>query len=681
MSLTIATFNLRSRSFTETGEDTGTRAWGARLDAAADYVIRSGASLVALQEVDFFPAPRQSQELAARLYDLTGRSWARLEDTSRPGSFIYDSSVVTVLAGGDAAHSERVDPNFTGARHCTWARFAATGLTDPFWVVRTHFPITSSAPPEQRPSMYQQAATILANRADQLQADGSRALIMGDFNHHQLPHTTLATRGYRDVRTMAPASNSILRSFNAWDPNMAGRQDGTWIDGIFLSDRWEAAASGLVVKFADAFGLPVATPMPSDHFPVMATIFEVAGDGPGPGPGPEPVPLSTDPRPQLLAGNLVTGAIVRDLSSMVSACSWSVGLNVAGRIEAAIPLAHLPKRDRRELRAMFEETDTYLAVTTGPHVIEAGPIQPIDACTSSSSRAGVQVLARGIRSVFEDRTVVKAEVVHDVIDGVIDDGTSVQASTLVYTGLSLGTIAKRIVQNSLLMPGGRLPIVFRDDEAGTDERTYDGFRLLNLAQELDELSNADRGPDIELRPRFNADGSGIEWQMLTGTTADPLLHQPGGDWVYDFTTARGPVADLDSRSDSSKRTNFAWTTGSGQDTALRVSPRSNNADWERGYTLRESVSSHPSVETWAEIHRLGEARLRQGSRPRTTWSATLRPESPPLGLFRPGDWSRVHLEDHLWIPDGQYRVRIAGFSGSWVTPLVEITFLPTLEAR
>lgn len=673
MSLTIATFNLRSRSFTEDGEDTGARAWGNRITAAAEYVIQSGASLVALQEVDFFPAPRQSQELAAALFDVTGRTWARLEDTSRPGSFIYDSSVVTVEAGGDAAHSERVDPLYSGLRYCTWARFSAVGLAQPFWAIRTHLPTTSTAPQAQRPAMYQQAASILANRADALGADGTRVVILGDFNHEYLPHRRLTERGYTDIRAAATAENLTLRSFNAWDPTMSGRQDGSWIDAIFVSSRWEVSSAGLVAKFANGFSLPLATPLPSDHLPVVATIQESQEE---PGPTPQPVPLSKDPRQQLLVCDMVTGDILSDATSLASSCSWSVSLNADARIDATFPLAHLPRARADEVRALLAEGSRFLAVTSAEHVVAAGQIR---AATPNGTGRALQVKAYGLG--LDERTVVDAAVVNDIIDGVIDDGVSVQRSVLAFQGLTLGTIAKRIVQNTLQMPGGTLPIVFGADEIGTESRSYDGFKLPILATELDQIRNSAGGPDIELRPRFAGEGDRIEFVLLTGTPADPLLHQDGPDWVWDATTVRGPVVDIQVAVDASMRTNFAWTTGTGQDTALRISPRTNNADWQQGYPLRESVGSHPDVLTWAELHRLGEARIRQGSRPVQTWTATLRPQSPPLGLFRTGDWCRLHVADHLWIADGAHRVRIGAIAGAIGSELVAVTFLPRLEAR
>lgn len=675
MSLTIATFNLRSRSFTEDGTDTGERSWYERLDAAADYVIRTGASLVALQEVDFFPAPRQSQELAARLFELTGRPWTRLEDTSRPGSFIYDTSVVTQLAGGDAAHSVQVDPAYSGVRWAVWAQFSAVDVAEPFWVIRAHLPTTTAAPAPQRPAMYQAAATILADRADTLaNTTGNRVIILGDFNHESLPQATLTERGYTDIRALAPSvMNGSLRSFNAWDPTMTNRRDGKWIDGIFLSDGWDVESAGLVAKYASGGVLPLAVPLPSDHMPIVATIKESQDE---PGPTPDPVPLSKDPRQQLLVCDMVTGDILSDVTSLVSSCSWSVSLNADSRIDATFPLAHLPRARADEVRALLAEGSRFLAVTSAEHVVAAGQIR---AATPNGTGRALQVKAYGLG--LDERTVVDAAVVNDIIDGVIDDGLSVQRSVLAFQNLTLGTIAKRIVQNTLQMPGGTLPIVFGADEIGTDTRSYDGFKLPNLAAELDQIRNAAGGPDIEFRPRFAGDGDRIEFVLLTGTAADPLLHQDGSDWVWDATVVRGPVVDIQVAVDASMRTNFAWTTGTGQDTALRISPRTNNADWQRGYPLRESVGSYPDVLTWAELHRLGEARIRQGSRPVQTWTATLRPESPPLGLFRPGDWCRLHVADHLWIADGAHRVRIGAIAGAVGSELVAVTFLPRLEAR
>lgn len=670
MSLTVATFNIRQRQFTESGEDTGDRAWQNRLAAAAEYVVLSGASLVALQEVDFTPSPTQSQQLATAVSALTGKTWGRLEDTGVSGSYIYDTSVITPLEGGDRVHTMVVDPNASGVRRATWARFRAVGLADPFWVIRTHFPTSTGAgnTTAERIATYRAAANLVVDKANEL--DGL-AIVMGDLNNGTYPQAQFTARGYTDVRGLLPDPvNLSLNSFNAFDPTLDGRQVGSWIDGIFLPSGWRALSGGLVAKFATGSAPPLATPLPSDHMPVVVTVEQLGGP-----PGPEPIDLPSDRQVRVLAGSLTTGDFVRDITPLVSSCTWSVGLNATGHIEARIPLEGLPTPEQRELRSVLEEGRSYLAATTGSHVIEAGPIQPHEYDAGVVRLAGL-----GLRSIFEERTVVRASVVRDVMDGTVDDGTSVQRDVLSFSSMSLGTIAKRLVQNTIAMPGGALPVVFQADAPGTGERSWEGFKLANLATELGKLTDSDGGPDIEFRPRFRADGTGIEWQMLTGTAANPLVHS-ATEHEFDLTVVAGDAADLSVRSDTSLRTNMAWTTGSGQDKALRMSVRTNNDDWGRGYPLRESVASYPQDADQSVLQGYGQARIRHGSRPLTTWTVTIRPTFPALGEFRPGDWCTLHIAHHPWVADGSYRVRIAGFSGTFGSDLVKVTFLPMLEAR
>jgi hypothetical protein len=77
--------------------------------------------------------------------------------------------------------------------------------------------------------------------------------------------------------------------------------------------------------------------------------------------------------------------------------------------------------------------------------------------------------------------------------------------TTAYTGLWLGTIAKRLVAQAMSWTGGDLPIVLPSDESSTDpehQRTYLGADFKPIGEALKQLMEVQGGPEINFQPRF-----------------------------------------------------------------------------------------------------------------------------------------------------------------------------------
>jgi hypothetical protein len=354
---------------------------------------------------------------------------------------------------------------------------------------------------------------------------------------------------------------------------------------------------------------------------------------------------------------------------------------------AAVPLWRPGDGLRPELLASLEPLRCGLAVLEDDTVLEAGPIWAWDYEYGGT----LKIKAAGLWSLLDRRYVV---------DG--DASTAWASWAVTYSGLSLATIAKRLVQFTETQDGGELPIVLPADVTGTSERTYRGFELATVRSRIEQIMGVIDGPDIAFEPRLTTDRLGIEWVMRTGTTVDPLLHQHGDDHVWDSRVPQSPIGGLSVGRDAGSVTTRSWVTGAGQDEALLMARRGpGNVGLpdprDVGHPLTEISEARSTVEDQTTLNRWADGNLRGGARSWQSWSAdvvarpTARfngqnlPAGPQLGQYRPGDWARVwvsatHPLLGLLLPAGFHRARIMEVSGG-MGDQVKITLAPVMESR
>lgn len=363
--------------------------------------------------------------------------------------------------------------------------------------------------------------------------------------------------------------------------------------------------------------------------------------------------------------NFLTGRNILDLPVLDG--TWETRRNTPESLSVTIDLND-PEIRALGIRNAAAPGITALHCTVGDHFMGSGIIWPHRYNKSSGL---VEITASGIGSYFAHRTIqTLAALTQPLIDSETGEPTPETVTTL--TGLSLGTIMKRVLEQSMLFPGGDLPIVFQDDEAGIHERTYNGSDFKEILTVLGQLADVENGPDWEFVPRFTEDGLGVEYLFRTGTNANPRLTSPTvHDW--DYTAPEGVIDDLVVTVDASNMGSLGWATGGRQAGEAIVDMQYNAALTDAGYPLFELVdTTRTTVSNPVTLAAHNAETLRNGRGPTEFWPFKVSANASPFpGEYRVGDMCRVHVRDDPYIPDGVYVREIASLSGDakgdWVT--------------
>lgn len=284
-------------------------------------------------------------------------------------------------------------------------------------------------------------------------------------------------------------------------------------------------------------------------------------------------------------------------------------------------------------------------------------------------RRAVYMTAGGPRSLLERRYATA----DDYMPG---QGADLAESTLSYTGLSLGSIAWRLVQNAMDRRGGSLPIVHGSpDEVITpgNERNYQGFDISNLgtAHLLELLAGVIGGPQIRFDARWADDTHRrAEWAMRHGTKVSVDIPQ---DMVLtvDTTAPRGRIAEPTVKT--------AWTpyakiygTGAGEGSGTLIGI-AENTDIMNNLPLIEAVISDTSAEDLDALTSTIQATLdtcRTLTVQVNTSVDTAEGQHPTL--WHVGEVARVRLSDEWWPLPTEMDARIVTRKGAIGSSIVDV---------
>lgn len=333
--------------------------------------------------------------------------------------------------------------------------------------------------------------------------------------------------------------------------------------------------------------------------------------------------------------------------------SWTIALNGTESISMKLKKSDLPAVDLTKwLSPWWAGVVLYwdnVPVVAGP--IIARPTEDINS---------VALNCGGIRSVLTRRLVAYE----------YSDWSQLSKSVVSYSGLSLGTIAQRVVALSQQKVGGTLPISFPMPEENAilndadHQRNYRGFNLQNINCDdiLTKLSEVINGPDIMFKPRLIRDNL-LTFDMWHGTERQPRISQTQTP-VWDLTPVNGQVADMSTIVTGTYQTSRVYSLGAGQDEGLLIKVATDDTPIQAGYPLLETVINIGSSEDPNVVLNYANANIKTNIAPLLEVQMTVRGDGDiPFGKFWPGDLIDVVTKGWISIPDGMTPMRLLSISG------------------
>lgn len=218
---------------------------------------------------------------------------------------------------------------------------------------------------------------------------------------------------------------------------------------------------------------------------------------------------------ELLVYQTVTGRVVTSLP--YSDLSWSRPLGTDGQCAAAIPLPayeisdpHDPdtvKAGPIDVRGLTTPWRYSLGVVSEPRMLWLGPITA-RAYSEDGQQPSVKLAAAELWSILARRHLIGN---HRSV------GPGVPPTDWTVTGPSLAALCVEIVRYVLSIPGGFLPVILPEKQAGTEHtRTYKGSDWTDAATALEDIMKDEDGPDIRFDGLLQPDRRFVSWRMRVG---------------------------------------------------------------------------------------------------------------------------------------------------------------------
>ncbi|MET0887239.1 MAG: hypothetical protein ABWX92_12380 [Mycetocola sp.] len=368
--------------------------------------------------------------------------------------------------------------------------------------------------------------------------------------------------------------------------------------------------------------------------------------------------------PRYVLFNLLDGLILEEFDPVTG--PWSVGINEAEDLKVTIDLND-DDEIRRNWRNLVSPWKTCLAVEQDGRWY-GGPIQPRDWDEDDQT---LTITAKGIMSWLEMLYVAPPSAETAVI---INATTKLPNPALntTFSGVDLGTIIKKLVQQACSWPGAGIPIAYQADRAGTATRMYEFLDYKTVASAIEDISKVLNGPEFRFELR-QTDDTHLGWLLVTGTAAAPRLQSPTIH-SWDSAAIVPSASGVSEGSDPSEMADIAFATGGrSADTAMvarAVSTTLRNA----GFPLMMKLdSSHSDVQIQATLNGYAAEALRTGSKEIRFRKFSANAELAPfLNEYYPGDLCTVNVEGSGYLPDGAPERRIVKLSGDETGESIEI---------
>lgn len=256
-----------------------------------------------------------------------------------------------------------------------------------------------------------------------------------------------------------------------------------------------------------------------------------------------------------------------------------------------------------------------------------------------------------------------------------------EKTILSWTGLSLGTIIKRLLQEATWPDRSwyALPLALPADVVGADARKYFGYNYATIADAIRDLMEVSGGPDVDFHPRWDGNGR-LQWQLRTGSLA-------GSTWEYNLDAAKVPATGVKRKTSADRMTTNAYSIGEGSEKNMLVRSHPN---LDPTIPAMERTVSYKSEKVPANLSLYAEERIRALSKHTEQWAMKTFKDGtaangelveglPKATDFRLGDTINLFSKKDPVLPKGLTKHRLIQLSGSITDSQVQLQFQPTGE--
>lgn len=343
----------------------------------------------------------------------------------------------------------------------------------------------------------------------------------------------------------------------------------------------------------------------------------------------------------LYAAQTTTGQVQGKLFGELS--SWARVLNGLDSAQAVLypdSTFGLNTGTRELYRALTEPAKMSLLIDWNGTLTYAGPIW-----TRTWDGSTLTLSSSGVRSLLALRKLAN-----------LPSATWLQNQSYAYTD-SLPHIMQQLVQfvGNIAWDGASLPITCEANSWGDSyQPTWYGFDLQNIDDLLTTLTAYEGGPDVDFQPVWNdATHTAFHWVMRTG---DPYL-VTANMLSLDTRVPESPVTKLQVTDDASKLSTVQHAKGSGSDTSTLMSHYIDTALTSQGWPVLEQETDYTTVIEQATLDQHTKGDQQSHATKTVQFTATVTAGNV-LGAFDLGDLAFLNVRDHVWIPDGDYDMRI-----------------------
>lgn len=324
---------------------------------------------------------------------------------------------------------------------------------------------------------------------------------------------------------------------------------------------------------------------------------------------------------------------------------------------AACPWKRTRNQSAGSLQTSFRLSDAAVAVTSN-----SGLLFPVERCLVVEYQ-GVVVYAGVIWEDTYDHDTKTLTVSHEDIWSLLalrlisEDLTGgIPSWVKQYTGLQYDAIIKRLVQLATTGAGRFIPINYEAEFLGPGARTYYGYNLDTAVDAITEIMNLPGGPNVDLQPRWSADGETLEWTLRTGDMNPDLQ-------VIEVMTGvpDSPIRNIQRKRSGRELASRLMGVGEGSGVDLKVRASAISAP-----LALERIEQAKNIKTLSELQAFADGKRAARDSIISQYSMSINIKSPAVGnmwRFKPGTTVKWYTYGDPEFGDGFRTNDIISFSG------------------